>query len=56
MRTSLPASEAKLEREACESFVSGDYARWISWGQPPGIVFTDKALRLQAPQKSNKST
>ena len=29
MRAQLPASEAKLEREACESFVAGDYARWI---------------------------
>ena len=49
-------NEDKLEREACESFVAGDYARWISLGEPPGIVLTDKALRLCLPQKSGKPT
>ena len=56
LRARQPATEAKLEQEACESFVAGDYARWISLGQTPGIVFTDKALRLHQPQKSNKPT
>jgi hypothetical protein len=48
--------EAKLEREACESFVAGDYARWIALGDPPGIVLTDKALRLHQDQESGKTT
>jgi hypothetical protein len=52
LRARQPATEAKLEREACESFVAGDYARWISFGQTPGIVFTDKALRLYKPKNS----
>ncbi|MBN9346478.1 MAG: hypothetical protein J0I48_09800 [Devosia sp.] len=55
-RTQQPATEAKLEQEACEAFVAGDYARWLSLGPTPGIVFTDKALRLYQPEKSNKST
>jgi len=53
LRAQRSAIEAELERQACESFVAGDYARWISGGKTPGIVFTDKALRLQQPQKSN---
>ena len=46
MRAQQPATDAKLEQEACEAFVAGDYARWLTLGPTPGIVFTDKALRL----------
>lgn len=57
LRAQQPAIEAKLEREACESFVAGDYARWITSGRNPGIVLTDKSLRLyQSSPRSSKTT
>ena len=57
LRARQPAIEAKLEREACESFVAGDYARWITSGRNPGIVLTDKSLRLyQSSPRSSKTT
>ena len=43
---------AKLEWQACQSFVAGDYAKWLAKGQPAGIVLTEKALRLYAPPQS----
>lgn len=55
LQPGLAGEGARLEWEACQSFVAGDYAKWLAKGQPAGIVLTHKALRLDPPPHSGST-